>query len=165
MTLKEATARVGRVKEIAVGKKSFPGELWEKAIRVYLDESHADDGVVHPLLLMFNNNVILHLSGGEHYVGYYLAQSGAGIRIRVSAESQLTISDPTRAEVENGLGRFLRNKSIRQLIVVFPAKGSFVLTKAGKRDKPDLFVAMQGHFQSHVQYTRQALKAGGGFCR
>jgi hypothetical protein len=139
------------VTEIQVaGRVFFEGNRWREAVLAYLNGIWADDsGVTYRPKIMLNNTVLrIH---GEEYVGYYSSDPEKGDRPRVADKDVLVIPNPTQAEVENGLIRFVKNNQIRQLGICFPGKGQIVLTKGNKRSQ--LFVVTEGNFQSQDQFA------------
>jgi hypothetical protein len=158
MTATSSTATGSRVEvvQIARGGYSIKGSRWREAILAYLNGIWANDVVVyvvargHPRISF--NSITLRLYGGK-YIGYYLFTETSGVRPDMAYEDVFVVPDPTQAEVENGLIRFVKNNQIRQLAIVFPGKGNLILTKGRKRS--ELFVTTEGCFPSETEIMRE----------
>ena len=135
------------------GDTVFEGSRWREAILAFLNGIWADDVAVTHRPKISLNNTVLRIGRGEKYVGYFVYAPDFGGRPTVADKDLLVVPDPTRAEVENGLIRFVRNGQIRQLGICFPGKGNIVLTKGRKRS--ELFVVTGGSFQSMTQYAHE----------
>jgi hypothetical protein len=138
------------------GGDVFYGDRWRDAILAYLNGIWAGDvAVTHRPKISFNNTV-LRVGRDGKYVGYFVCEPDSGDRPFVADKDVLVVPDPTEAEVENALIRFVKNNQIRQLGIVFSTdqelRGNLVLTKGRKRS--ELFVATGGSFQSQEQYMR-----------
>jgi hypothetical protein len=146
------TALGNRVESIQVaGGEVFEGSRWREAILFYLNGIWSNDvAVTHRPKINFNKTVLRR--DGERYIGYYSLDPDSGDRPPVADKDVFVIPEPTRAEIENGMIRFVKNNQIRQLGICFEGKGAIVLTKGHKRS--ELFVCTMGNFPSVTDAMR-----------
>jgi len=128
-----------------VGSQTYPGENWREAIISYLNGIWS--GKTDLRGLYFNNTCVrLSKTGGEYYLYFRHEQDGPEPQNLAACETVWAVSYPALNDMEIGLIRFVRNNSIRQLVLTFPGVGNMTLTKGQKRS--ELFISTAIHLSS-----------------
>ncbi len=137
------------------GSRTFLGHLWRDAITIYLNGIwQGNEEISHrPKIVLNGIGLRLH---GETYVGYLSSSEYLPTeRPRVADKDLLVIPQPTQAEVENGLIRFVRNSQIRQLGICFPDSGGVIAFTKGLKPG-NLFITAEGSIPTFDDLRRRA---------
>lgn len=138
-TITQLSPLYSSVEQIQVsGSRCFNGSLWREAILFFLNGIWSGDDFINSRPKIYINNTTMKLGsnmGPNPYPRYYADIQDNGKRPQVKDSEIFVVHQPTQAEVENGLIKFVKNNQIRMLVIMFPESGPLFFTKGHKRSE------------------------------